>query len=1389
MKKLSKRLISVLLSALLIATSLPLFAFNAMAADTSALDDAMAAYEAKMDGNFYTNMTAAYDAYVAAAALKADENATAAQISSAASALTSATNNMGDFSGYAANGTVAYGSGENQPDGGAGILWANGASDTAYDQSQGGHSQTDTLGVGLIKYGAYYWFYYPTNTVLMYDGKTTPVLPVMMGAIDKDDEYNLHPRYVGVTSGDFQLTDYWYGYNDNFVWATSKDYQIGYNSSTAVGYDDAVEIDNESTVRSFSNYLTYNNTPTATLTTINGMTFYESHSMNGAYVSTPTSENKELDMTIPVKVINYKKLLDKLGQVGGIYNHALDKVGDYKEGGLRQLVVALDSASTDPNSFFTSSNGYQACADWIDASITAFDNVTVTMDPEAAQSIEGASTVLGDFEAILNNSQGKYYKNILPVYELYCKLHATVDAYEYGDGTSEAIGEASAALSAGIQGLQEFTPYTPTGTVTMKSDSTAVSDARYVSGLIGNYTASTSTMSYSSLGGTGTSPGGVYAYVNSPTSVVALYDGSSAIRIPVMTAWHNNMGLAIGTGNRRMMNAVYPSKYDDSNYNPDDNEDFELTQKWNGHTYDTWSSSNQANNAFRWSDAQNPASNRVGTLDGYSQATYNAADDDNYSENPSWQGQRSTTIWAYWNFMQYKGGNTGFSNGIKTVKINFYGMSKWPKAAIDTEGTHYFGSTSSPVTTVTIIDYKTPLDTFKANWSTQMAAFAAGEYDEGGFANVFAAFDDFTSYNGIASATPSNAATVASTLQTKANATGSATGTQNGTEYQALRDKIDWYPSAEKYVQGLSDPTYWTAESWQALIDAIDAAEAIMTALPTNNPYFYLNPSAATAAAEAIQTAYDNLVEAGVLIDPAVEAYVELISILDDYTYLASDLRTAASIVSNIQTAYYDAGPIGTKVPLENAAAIAAEAAALESAADALVKQTFDKGAYESYIEAAQRGVNDPDAYDINQLNSDIETLENAAFETVNFPHYGDIVGLKDNAQTAVDTAWAAVQSDLNTKMQYTVVVKDADGNDITNVGEGTYAYGTTVTINAGEGNYTYDYISNTANADSAHKVKNIGTVDSFTFTVQGNTTVTVGAPTNSKPITVTYRAELTDGESKGFVIGTDYVASENDVDVNAYKAPSYAFYKLDSRTKGALENNEITVTLSYSLAGNAPLFTVYNQAEESSEQYYLNELVTVQIPDAYMIATAASQEEAENFYNLEEFTEQFLTPLAYGDTYTFRAKENLYLVDLLGTGDEACLYTQNNENGVPSEVYVRSVENISGSSIVTYNAVALPDGYSIVEAGVLVQYNKTGADLADVTLDFNSVNQDTDSYKIRRLKASKIFTDEDNRFSITMNLGSGAKAKYLVYVNYTDENSELHTVFTDVPDDAITLG
>ncbi len=580
------------------------------------------------------------------------------------------------------------------------------------------------------------------------------------------------------------------------------------------------------------------------------------------------------------------------------------------------------------------------------------------------------------------------------------------------------------------------------------------------------------------------------------------------------------------------------------------------------------------------------------------------------------------------------------------------------------------------------------------------------------------------------------------------------------------------------------------------------------------------------ALAQALEDAYDALILAGTLVDPAVTAYNIFTAALADYTYTVASLNAAKTYFDGISTSFYT-NDIGTRVPTANASAIAAEAAAFTNALNALATETFDNASYQSYLEAARRGVNDPDAYDVAQLTSDIATLESCALESVTIGTR-TIIGLKANAQTAVDNAWSAVQSDLNTKMQYTVVVKDADGNDITSSAtitpalvNGKLPYCTEVTVSAGEGSYTYDYVSNTSNTNASHKVKNIGTVSEFTFTVQGNTTITVGAPTASKPHKVTYLANLTAQEEEGtgsFVISVDYVADNTVINPTTdYTAPSYAFYSFQGFEKASYTiTDDTTIILNYVSSTNLPKYSIYNADEETTDEYAFNELVQLSFEGAEAIAIASSVEDTDYYYeviepktyypfagsNTETLVRDYdesvkYTIVAYGENFNFRARENLYIVPIYDSVEKCRrgnnILTLDDTEGEPSEVYVRTSEpNLEGTSLYTYSSFAIPEDCTFVEAGVLIHYNKQGDDLLPNRLSLSNADADHDNGndKVRRNKATEIHTEEDNRYMIKLNLNgavSGAKAEYVAFVNYTDGNGTLHTVYSDVRN--VTIG
>lgn len=378
--KVSKRILSVLLAALMVITSVPLtvFAFNVSADIDASKDpavievtDAMTAYEKKMDGKVYTNMSAAYTAYVDAQ--KAIDQYIYGGVTNAlegkAEALTTAIANMGEFTAYKGNGVARIGSSTVPSDAYTNLLYADGSAATDYSVGV----EAGQLS-GALKYGCFGYIYYP-ETVLLYDGSTSS-MPVISGYANTNKRYKTQPRVMYTTTGNLAFKDYWKGYSDGFVWSTATNYQIGYSDNTWTG---SMTCDNNSTKRSYSNTMYYTGTPTTALTTIDSTDWLFGQDHNSATAT--------MNLGTKIQIVNYKILVDAIANNTDRLNL---HVSDYTQGGMAALCAAFDRAtSLDPNSYFTSGNRATECANEIQAAANGLA-VTPTKDSQNYQNLRRA---------------------------------------------------------------------------------------------------------------------------------------------------------------------------------------------------------------------------------------------------------------------------------------------------------------------------------------------------------------------------------------------------------------------------------------------------------------------------------------------------------------------------------------------------------------------------------------------------------------------------------------------------------------------------------------------------------------------------------------------------------------------------------------------------------------------------------------------------------------------------------------------------------------------------------------------------------------------------------------------------------------------------------------
>ncbi len=396
MAKKSKRLISILLSVVMVISSIPFVAISAFAEDNTAKDNLSSAIEQfaqKMDGTFYTNMSEAYRAYVTANQTLDIYEATGYDtgMQAAANALNSAMNSMGTFTSK--QGT-ALGSMSKDD-----TYTTEAYYKQIYQNLLYSPQTTSAVGEHKVQWesswtgsnGATFRIYYPT-TVMLYDGKTDPTMAIL-GEVQNyytgTWSRNTRDYAMNMTSSTanglvFARADGWVGYDNrkdnnrgpNFMWTYFVNSNILPYSPTGTQY---YTHDGDSST-SWTNILkytgdfaagSYSKTITPTFTYIGG-------NKNSAKITATVTGNNT-----PIYVINYKALVDaaKSNKEKIILKGAKES---YKHGGLNSVLNAYETAmSVDPTSYNYSSNPGNAvnnCADAIKSAVNGLNNAKTTAD-------------------------------------------------------------------------------------------------------------------------------------------------------------------------------------------------------------------------------------------------------------------------------------------------------------------------------------------------------------------------------------------------------------------------------------------------------------------------------------------------------------------------------------------------------------------------------------------------------------------------------------------------------------------------------------------------------------------------------------------------------------------------------------------------------------------------------------------------------------------------------------------------------------------------------------------------------------------------------------------------------------------------------------------------
>lgn len=448
---------------------------------------------------------------------------------------------------------------------------------------------------------------------------------------------------------------------------------------------------------------------------------------------------------------------------------------------------------------------------------------------------------------------GTVYTNMKAAYDAYLDAKEARDAYVYGDIDVD-LNAAAKKLQDATDAMTAFNDPVANATVE-KQNSTDVINADYAKNLL--YAEKQSEVANKRVTGSWSFKFDVKLYYSPNT--IALYDGSDNITIPVTAYWWWDQTSIDDRG----MLALYPT--DNAENSSANNSQLQLKEAWHG----------SQNGTLDWDAAWNDG-NRIGCYSADVSKTIQQSQSNRKKDN------RAA------NYLKYVGGDSGFTNSLKTITPGWYGYSS-KKDSTDKLNVEHFIQNAG---TFYIIDYKS----FKTVIESKKDILKEiATHREGGFATVLAAFDAATNAaNNLTSATPSNVTDRAKALTDAANALNSASATADGTGYQALRTIFDDTIKNVKNTYNNGVNAGYTEESWSAYKTAYENAYGVFFNIMNTS---YNNDTQAGTYAKALSDAYDALKRLGG--DPVDTTALDIVLSNADYAVKNPELFTTDSFAAS----------------------------------------------------------------------------------------------------------------------------------------------------------------------------------------------------------------------------------------------------------------------------------------------------------------------------------------------------------------------------------------------------------------------------------------------------------------------------------------------------------
>ena len=490
MKKGINKLISVLLCMAVFLCSVPLTAY----ADDSLsnLENAISAYEDKMDGTIYLNMTDAYDAYVEANkardAYKYGE--VPINLGTYTNNLVNKTNAMTEwqqqyakkFVDIIATGNQAFPDDSTSADdlaryeeyGCRNVLaWKRA------DESIGSKISGGTVGSTSIEF----WCY-PNVVLLVDDSGNTPQFPIL--AMAEKSAYNstrwiwqLYPSKSledNANNSDFRLTDNWhasttyYWSNRNYNWTWTMGLSMGNavqetdngegNMGFAMGQAGAVSqtyrtrLYRDGRWISMANVVRFIGTFDEYSKTYNGIPFYRNSGDNAG------DEVGYIDAAYPIHVIRYEPLLKTMKQTKQGYLQIAED--SYTQGGLRDVLAAYDVATAiDPVNvdYINDITKVTTVGNEIEAADNALKNAVAVADTRGYTNLRRAITSKKSiYEAGSEGYKPVSWTEFASAYDAAIDVFADIQITGYNSSTNEQATSEYAQQIADILNNTDLVP-------------------------------------------------------------------------------------------------------------------------------------------------------------------------------------------------------------------------------------------------------------------------------------------------------------------------------------------------------------------------------------------------------------------------------------------------------------------------------------------------------------------------------------------------------------------------------------------------------------------------------------------------------------------------------------------------------------------------------------------------------------------------------------------------------------------------------------------------------------------------------------------------------------------------------------------------------------------